>query len=167
MEGAAAAAQREEGFRRPPVFTRRRTSSEVGGRAYAHLSQPPEDEGSCNSDAGGDEDEEEGDDIENGAGASLDQDDRAEERQGLLGSSSREDLPRRSRSASSGINGKHQDRARAKRHQHEHIDVTGWKLMKMVDFILLFVIMGLISGTGLLVINVSGPFLSSLAFNLQ
>jgi hypothetical protein len=33
--------------------------------------------------------------------------------------------------------------------------LTGWRLIKQIDFIVLFLIMTLISGTGLLVINVS------------
>ena len=43
-----------------------------------------------------------------------------------------------------------------KRRRDKGVDLVGWSLVKEPDFVLLFLIMTMISGTGLLVINVSG-----------
>lgn len=57
-------------------------------------------------------------------------------------------------------------------HKHAHVctkasqnNLTGWALVRNADFILLFCIMTLISGTGLLVINVSATFEETIFFD--
>lgn len=116
-----------------PKYVRRRTSSDIGGRAWAYSARNNPD-----SDVTPSESEAE----EGHAVSSLEA--RAEERQGLLQEQSQDG---ESREVSQQVD--------KKKSGKEGIDLTGWKLIKEVDFIILFLIMTLISGTGLLVINVS------------
>jgi hypothetical protein len=109
-----------------PAYIRRRTSSDIGGRAWAYSAREESSE-------------EDDNDAEHDRPASAE----AEERQGLLQRQSQEGEGRHSQPNGKSSKGKAGN------------DLTGWKLVKNADFIVLFIIMTLISGTGLLVINVS------------
>jgi hypothetical protein len=80
-------------------------------------------------------------DAEEVAGSGRQQSRDEEERRGLLHES-----PDLQIEQDSGAGKKKKDKT--------SIDITGWRLVKNLDFIILFLIMTMVSGTGLLVINV-------------
>lgn len=143
----------EEEYVQPRLsFSRRRTSSDIGGRAYAYVAQAADEE----------EDEEEdqapfnavADDYGGRVDCITRRNTRAQERQGLLngdGSSSDRLISNETEDPSSQ---KHSAAAKP--------DKTGWKLVRDVDFLILFLIMTIISGTGLLVINNIGTMTRTL-----
>lgn len=115
-----------------PPFPRRRTSSDIGGRAWAYT----------NTDDADEEEEASENDFSNLPGTASRQQTRNEERQGLLQRDGAPDIGQMGSPSK-------------KKRKNDAIDLTGWKLVKKVDFIVLFLIMTMITGTGLLVINVS------------
>ncbi|UZJ55249.1 hypothetical protein CBS101457_004569 [Exobasidium rhododendri] len=122
-----------------PRYIRRRTSSDISGDAWAYNSR---ERGSKNRSlsTNGDDDVEEG--------RSMDRREiEAGERQGLLQEDRQESSQSNKQKTSS---------------SEKTIDLTGWNLIKNVDFIILFFIMTLISGTGLLVINNIGTMTRTL-----
>lgn len=113
-----------------PDYVRRRTSSEIGGRAWSYAGANEQDAEATPSDSEADE-----------VGGSGRQQTQQEERRGLLQEQQSPQL-------------EHGSGAGKKKKDKTVLDITGWKLVKSIDFIILFLIMTMISGTGLLVINV-------------
>lgn len=132
-QGGDESLEREETYR-PTNYVRRRTSSDIGARAW---SADPDDLYNA-----------ENEDEESIGRNSRDlNSNRAEdEREGLLGSST--------------SNGRNENSVSSK--ETGVIDITGWKLVRNPDFILLFAIMALISGAGLLLINNVGTITRTL-----
>lgn len=125
-------------------YSRRRTSSDIGGRAYAFA-----------QDANSDEDNSEdaaysyGDRADSVTRRNV----RAQEQQGLL---------QGGREANGSRSVEEANNSRKDELMPEIIDKTGRKLLKDVDFLILFAIMTIISGTGLLVINNIGTMTRTL-----
>jgi hypothetical protein len=134
-QGVATGAQ--ETFTKPR-FVRRRTSSDIGGRAWSYAETPEQETDETQSDSEVDE-----------VGGSTRQQSHEEETRGLL--QEHED-PRAEQATAAG----------KKKRDRSAIDITGWKLVKTVDFIVLFLIMTMVSGTGLLVINNIGTMTRTL-----
>lgn len=125
----------EQGERRvavKPGYVRRRTSSEIGGRAWSYAGQEEDDDEETPIESDADE-----------IGSVGRRGQVPEERQGLLQDSNGQESTTRAAREESG-----------KKKKEKVVDVTGWKLVKTLDFLILFLIMTMISGTGLVVINV-------------
>lgn len=126
----------EEAEEQRPIYTRRRTSSDIGGRAWAYTVRPDSETDATPSESEAEEDHV----LSRG-------DVQAEERQGLLhGNGTRREQEAR----------EPEPQRADKKRRDKGVDLVGWSLVKEPDFVLLFLIMTMISGTGLLVINVSG-----------
>ncbi|KAK0546036.1 hypothetical protein OC846_005422 [Tilletia horrida] len=135
--------------------TRRRSSSDIGARVWLNSDEV--------SSGGETEDEDEADG-------------RAQERQGLLRNGAPapapgEDVESRAGvggpSSTSGTNGdrrltSNKPASSSVTANTGTVDITGWKLVKNTDFILLFCIMAAISGSGLLLINNCGTITRTL-----
>lgn len=118
------------------TYTRRRTSSDIGARAWGYV-DPAQMESE-----------------EQSLASQSDEDTPHDEQQSLLQDGIDNRAPQ------DGV------------HKHAHVctkasqnNLTGWALVRNADFILLFCIMTLISGTGLLVINVSATFEETIFFD--
>lgn len=126
------------------TYSRRRTSSDIGGRAYAFAQDTVSDE-----EASEDSAYTYGDRADSVTRRGV----RAEEQQGLL-QGGREANGSRSAGEASG--------SRKAEPTAGLVDKTGRKLLKDPDFLILFSIMTIISGTGLLVINNIGTMTRTL-----